>query len=388
MTKNTKNKFHFNDQHQLYLISQDILKNVDNIFAYFGISFKSDYKKYVGKCPIHGGDNESAFNLFHENETGKGGHWKCFSHGCEAHFIGSPIGLVRGLLSRKNHGWESPGDETTSFEEAVNWCISFLDIDIDILEIDYEAAEKLKFIRQVKNFHGANGKANAVDKSKPKRKAVRLSLQIPAQYYIDRGYSSEVLDEYDVGFCANPRKFMYARAVVPIYDNNYEYMIGCSGRSIWPFCPFCKNCHKEGGACPDANFPIRKWMHNKGFKGEEHLYNYWKAKNNILDTGIAVVVESPGNVWKLAEAGIRNAVGLFGSSMSDKQKIMLDTSGAMTLVLMGDNDAAGRKLNEDIKERCKHQYNIIIPKLDDADVGDMTVDKLKQLYSKHCPNSI
>ena len=45
MTKNTKNKFHFNDQHQLYLISQDILKNVDNIFAYFGISFKSDYKK-------------------------------------------------------------------------------------------------------------------------------------------------------------------------------------------------------------------------------------------------------------------------------------------------------------------------------------------------------
>jgi hypothetical protein len=44
------------------------------------------------------------------------------------------------------------------------------------------------------------------------------------------------LEDYDVGYCDNPAKPMYERAVVPIYDNEHKYIVGCTGRSIFEKC--------------------------------------------------------------------------------------------------------------------------------------------------------
>ncbi|NDC71851.1 MAG: hypothetical protein EBZ62_00150, partial [Sphingobacteriia bacterium] len=38
-----------------------------------------------------------------------------------------------------------------------------------------------------------------------------------------------------------------------------------------------------------------------------------------LKSHTAIIVESPGNVWRLEENGIHNSVALFGSSLSDRQ---------------------------------------------------------------------
>ena len=63
-----------------------------------------------------------------------------------------------------------------------------------------------------------------------------------------------------------------------------------------------------------------KWRHNKDFKTQEHLYNMWFAKEFIQSTRTAIIVESPGNVWRLEEAGIHNSVAIFGTNLSIKQK--------------------------------------------------------------------
>jgi DNA primase len=173
---------------------------------------------------------------------------------------------------------------------------------------------------------------------------------------------------------------MYNRVVVPIYDDNYEYMVGCSGRSIFEKCNICSCFHNQNHTCPnkDNQWVYSKWKHSKDFKSQNHLYNFWFAKKYIMESNVAIIVESPGNVWRLEENGIHNSVGIFGSSLSDRQKVILDSSGAMSLVVLTDNDEAGKKAAEQIKSKCENTYKIYIPKITATDVGEMTTEQINE----------
>ena len=103
---------------------------------------------------------------------------------------------------------------------------------------------------------------------KQKRKEIRSRIQIPAPYYINRGFLPETLDKFDVGFCSTPRKPMTGRVVVPVYNDAHEVMIGCVGRAVQP------------------NFEP-KWLNSKGFNSGASLYNYWHAKDHILESQVA-----------------------------------------------------------------------------------------------------
>lgn len=174
-------------------------------------------------------------------------------------------------------------------------------------------------------------------------------------------------------------KEMSDRAVVPVYDMDYKYMIGCTGRSIHEKCATCKSFHNIDDKCPNDNelWLMSKWRHSKDFKTQESLYNFWFAKEYIVKQQFAILVESPGNVWRLEESGIHNSVAVFGSSLSDRQKILLDISGALSLVLIMDNDEAGRKACETIKKKCHKIYNIFTINISGNDIGSMTVDQIK-----------
>jgi len=154
--------------------------------------------------------------------------------------------------------------------------------------------------------------------------------------------------------------------------------VGCTGRSLYEKCSSCKGFHKESHTCPDKDnvWKFSKWKHNADFKSQNHLYNFWFAKEHILKSGVAIIVESPGNVWRLEENGIHNSVAMFGSSLSDRQKILLDSSGAMSLIILTDNDEAGRKAAEQIKNKCQNTYRIFIPQISQSDVGEMTPDQI------------
>lgn len=367
-------KYRSIDQAKLKVLCDDLCDNIETLLDTFDIDYKVNSKMISMSCPIHGGDNESALNIYPEGDRYRG-NWKCRTHNCEQEFKSSIIGFVRGIISRQKYGWQESGDNTCSFNEALEYVQAFLNKDLSSIKISKSEKEKKNFTNIV---HYINAKAEQ-SVSKIVREQIIRSIQIPAQYYLDRNYSSEILTKYDVGLCNNPKKPMHNRVVVPIYDNNYEYMVGCSGRSIFEKCALCSSYHDHNSSCPsdEKKWLYSKWKHSADFKSQNYLYNFWFAKDHIYETGIAVIVESPGNVWRLEENGIHNSVGMFGSSLSDRQKILLDSSGAMTLILLTDNDEAGKKASEQIIKKCQNTYRIFTPKISKSDVAEMTPEEIK-----------
>lgn len=364
------------NQYQLKAICDKLCDNIEPLLAVLNIDhLRHNGKMICGECPIHSGDNKSAFNLYPEGDSYRG-NWKCRTHNCEKTFQASIIGFIRGVLSNQTLGWVKHGDETVSFQDTIKFIESFLGNNLSSIKISKKEIEKNNFAALIKHI----APPTVINESRISRHSVRQSLIIPSEYFVNRGFNRNILDKYDVGLCNKPEKEMYNRAVVPIYDIEYKFVVGCSGRSIFDKCNGCGCYHDPQDKCPNSEekWKFPKWKHNKDFKSQNHLYNMWNAKKHILDSGKVIIVESPGNVWKLEECGIHNSVGIFGSSMSDRQKILLDGSGAMTIILIMDNDEAGRKAAASIANKCKNTYNVSSITISKSDIGDMTIEEINK----------
>lgn len=364
-----------NDQAKLKIVADELCDDIESLLNYFELDYKIHHKMITMCCPIHGGDNPSAFNLYPEGEIYRG-NWKCRTHGCEKTFKGSIIGFIRGVISNQKYGWKNNGDKICSFKEAVDFAAGFINKDLSKIKISKSDQEKKQFTNVINclNDKPQNSKSYIT------RNQIIGSLNIPAQYYVDRNYTTEILTKYDIGLCSRQGKEMSDRVVVPIYDNDYNYMVGCSGRSIYEKCSTCTYYHNPANPCPTGDFAWKfsKWKHSADFKSQNYLYNFWFAKEHILKSATAIIVESPGNVWRLEENGIHNSVAIFGSSMSDRQKILLDSSGAMNLIILTDNDAAGQKAAQQIKEKCQNTYRVFVPTITKPDVGEMTAEEINK----------
>lgn len=375
MTKTTKKSLNSYNQQQLKLICDNLCDNIEELFDHFNLEYKGTGRMYTMACPIHGGDNQGALNFYHTGDNYRG-NWACRTHGCEKTFKSSVIGFIRGLISVDKYNW-SPGerDNLCPFGEAVQFGLDFLNKDLKDFKVSKTLQEKNRFSQIVEKI------TNKSDSDLPKieRKYAIAALEIPAQYYIDRGYSKDILNKYDIGLCNKQGKEMYGRVVAPIYSDDHRFVVGCTGRSIYHKCTKCSGYHEPEMTCPNSDdvWKFPKWKHNSGFKSQNHLYNFWFAKDHILKSGVAIIVESPGNVWKLEENNIHNSVAIFGCSLSDRQKIMLDSSGAMNLVILTDNDEAGKNAAIQIKHKCQKTYRIFMPEISKPDIAEMTNEEIK-----------
>lgn len=363
-------------QTQLKNICDLVCDDIEKLLDYLKIEdYRMTDKLVFCQCPIHNGDNGSALNLYYTGDVYRG-NWKCRSHGCEEIFKSSIIGFVRGVLSNHKYGWSKKGDQTVSFVEAVNFLLEFLNKDKEDLNCKSSGIDSFSSI--AKNFSKKKKQKQKTLKLNPSQ--VKSSLKIPAQYYIDRGYSEDILKKYDVGLCDKPEKPFYHRVVVPVYSADGKYVVGCTGRSIHDKCLKCSCHHHPYKPCPppDKRWIYSKWKHNHMFKSQDNLYNFWFAKPHIKKSKTIIIVESPGNVWRLEEAGINNSVCIFGSSMSNYQKLLIDSSGAMNMIVLTDNDEAGEKAFEQIKDKCKDIYRIYRPVFEADDIGEMSISEIQK----------
>lgn len=366
------------NQTDLQNISDLLCDNIESLLNYFDIhDYKMCDKMITMSCPIHGGDNKSAFNLYYTGDSYRG-NWKCRTHQCEEIFKSSIIGFIRGCLSHNEYGWRNNGDDMASFKDAVKLAKKISKYKSNGLSNAASSdRDKSVFIQTVNSV--TSSAIKHADSTCVAPSQVKKMLSIPSQYFIDRGFSSEILSRYDVGECYNNKKEMNNRAVVPVYDIDHKYLIGCSGRSVFDKCPVCSAYHDPLADCPneDKAWLYSKWRHSSNFKTQNTLYNIWYASKHIKHTSTAVLVESPGNVWRLEEAGIHTSLGLFGSNMADKQKMLLDISGAMNLVVIMDNDKAGNDGYEKIHNKCNRTYNLYKVNIEAGDIADMSVNDVK-----------
>ena len=364
------------DQHKLKIVCDQLCDRIDELMEFFDLEYVSGSKMITMSCPIHGGDNPSAINIYPEGDRYRG-NWKCRTHNCEKTFKASIIGFVRGIMSNRQKGWSKDGEDTVTFKEALDFALKFLNTDLKSIKINRVQKDKLNFANSVTKLTQTNKHNHS---NKVSRTNIVKSLDIPSSYYLNRGYSTNVLIKYDVGDCRKEGKEMSDRVVVPIYDNTHQYMIGCTGRSRFEKCGSCEKFHDNKNQCPEEKdaWKFSKWKHNFGFRAQDCLYNYWFAEKYIMQDNYAIIVESPGNVWKLEENGIHHSVAIFGTNLSDRQKVILDGSGAMSLILLLDNDEAGKKAAANIIQKCNRTYQIHVPTISKADIGDMSTQDIDE----------
>jgi DNA primase len=119
------------------------------------------------------------------------------------------------------------------------------------------------------------------------------------------------------------------------------------------------------------------------------MFNIHKAKR---EGGTIIVVESSFDAIRLWQAGYPNAVATLGGSISDTN-IQLLNKYASTVILMTDNDGAGRILGNTIANKLKNK-NMLWAKYDNntiyphsaKDVGDMTDEEIKQCIKNAIPH--
>lgn len=319
-----------------------------------------------GTCPVHNGDNPTAFNLFLSGDTMRG-NWICYTRRCQLNHDTprNVLGLIRGILKNKY--------PNITFYGVLIYCCKFLKIR------SVKELEKIEVKpRVVSDPHGIVNRKRKELKRIISRASVRKRLIIPAEQLVNKGLSREILDEYDVGFCPFDGMPMSNRIVVPIYDDKHEYMIGCVGRSIYEKCPKCEMHHKKG-PCPEKfHKNYAKWVNSPGFKATSCLYNYWAAKDFIQKSRTILLVEGQWDCLKLVQAGIKNVVGIFGDDVSDEQFIMMEKCGVFNIVPLLDNDKAGQIGKQKIIESCANLYNVIDLKYPKKDVGELNDEEIRE----------
>jgi 5S rRNA maturation endonuclease (ribonuclease M5) len=369
----------YNQQH-LKAISDAVCDRIEELLDVLHIDYKLYDKMATMSCPIHGGDNTGACNLYHIGDSYRG-NWKCRTHNCQDVFKSSIIGFIRGCLSHRKYNWQNNGDKTCSFNEAIQFIQQFLGNKIDINSlsvIDAKVKDKNDFVNTVRYITESSDK----DKLKISKDYLLSKISVPSEYFLGRGFSKAILSKYYVGDCYDDTKEMYNRAVVPIFDDNNEYIVGCTGRSLFEKCSKCKAHHDPRHHCPNEaeSWKYSKWKHSSGFKSGDNVYNIWAAKQHIkTHNNTVILVESPGNVWRLEEAGIHNAVAIFGTTFTDRQKMIVDCSGAMDIITIMDNDEAGHQAREKIYTKCKKTYNVTHIDIPANDIASMSIEEIKKL---------
>lgn len=362
------------NQQQLNVLSGKIMEKFDSLTQCLGISLDKGKNKYTGACPVHGGDKFNALNLYHSGDSYIG-NWKCRTNGCEKHFKSSIIGFVRGVLSHKKYNWTGPGDNQVSFKETLDYISSCLKEDYSNIEIDYELLEKNQFVKQVGIIQRKINKSP----SNLTREKVRANLIIPSEYFIKRGFTSAILDKYDVGLNNNSYDVDYDRITVPIYDDDHKFVIASTSRSVFEKCPDCGTWHSPKIKCPHNEYAWKfsKWKHTAGFPRDKHCYNFWYAQEYIKQSKVAIITESPGNVWRLEEAGIHTGLATYGATISDGQIDVINRTGALTLLVIMDNDDAGKRCAEEIKQCLSNTYKIEIYTPSKNDIAEMSIEEVR-----------
>lgn len=303
---------------------------IEAILNKFGLKYRKGFNSVMGCCPVHCGDNLSAFSYNFDKRI-----WTCFTRSCQREWGNDVLGLVAGILQGTK-------------DEAKSWLIE------NIEELDYIPEIKIE---------------KRIDKIYPEYIVKKL---FKTDFYVKRGFSQETVDSFEHGKAE--AHTMRNRIVFPIRDEN-GLIRGFSGR--WAGKEELKDGKKV--CVTNTGVKVPKWKHTS-FNKTDYLYRFNVVKPFIKDE--VIVVESIGNVMRFWDAGFNNCVAIMGSSISFKQ-VQLILSSSKGVVLAFDNDKAGLKA-------LKKAHNLFDPYLnvkellapEGVDWADLNNAIVKELYGK------
>lgn len=329
----------------------DILNSLEEILKHFNIEYVKSDSYIQMPCPIHNGTNRTGCVVYLNS-----GVFSCYTNHCHTHYSPNVVGFIRGILSTQT-GREVSTDEAVKF---------FLKNFYTNAPVTKETLEKRQFCDLVTDL--------TVTHKTEKLFNINISgTQEPSEYLIARGFPPELLMKYNI-FTAKKSVFE-GRTVVPI---RHEYMkdkySGFVARTPFDKCNLCNRYHANG-PCGERQ---AKWLNNKEFKRQNHLYNFFESKEKITENGVILVTEGPLDCLRLVQHGVDCSVGIFGSSLSDQQSFIIEGASPRTILIGTDNDDAGNLAATQIYERFKRAYKCVRLKFPRKDLGELTKEEVEE----------
>lgn len=277
---------------------------------------RKDGQDIRSTCPIHGGDNDTAFVWYTDNW-----YWKCWKED-----IGGDI-----------FNFIEYYYDLNDFNEIVNKTAEELNLDISKMEIKERTLDYEKDLRQWLSY--------SIKKQSNKEYNYRVlgSLFRLNSY---RHFTKETLQHFDCFYAKEMNRVGF------LIKDEENKTIGASLRR-----------------CDDEDNP--KWLHRpKGLSTGSILYNL----NYVVSKGYRKVylVEGIIDVASLYQIGIDNVVACFGARLTTEQ-FDLCIKHFDEIVLAYDNDEAGHKAIKNTIDKYKYFINISYLDIKNyKDVGEIT----------------
>jgi 5S rRNA maturation endonuclease (ribonuclease M5) len=328
-----------NDKKQLDLnkVRDIIFRNIDILINHFGIDYHQDGDNIFMCCPIHeGSDNPHGLSISISRKQ-----WRCWTRGCHEHNGTDIFSFIRGIMEKEG---------SVSFSSVLSLVCKIYNINSNNCALEQEVHCESELRKMVNIFNQKIEEDQYCNFDKIKTSGV-------SKYFEARGFSSRTLKHFGIADCNDKASKMYQRSIVPVHSLEAEH-IGFIARST-------------------KDYILPKYIYSEGFKKSQHLYNHHRAINSGLSKSCLFIVEGQGDVWRLYEAGVENCVGLFGRDISRHQQSKLIRSGVTTLVILTDNDQAGRESKVNIKRSLGRMFDLRFPKMTKKDIGDMSTEQIK-----------
>lgn len=316
------------------------------VFKKLGMEYEKFSDNIYSTCPIHeGSDNPRAFSF-----SPSKGIWKCWTRDCQSQYNNDIFGLISGALSAQS-------GSNVEFGDTIRWIAKEFNIKQTYSQSPVHSEDEDEFsilTRQLKQ-QTTNIQDKGID--------FEYTSNVPSEYFHGRGFNKSTLKYFGIGDCREAGS-MKERAIIPIHNDDGSLVVGLIGRSI-----------KEYRQPKFLFYP-------SGFTKRYYLYNYHRAAKRAKETSCMYILEGQGDVWKMHEAGVKNAVSIFGKTISKEQALKLQKLPITHLIILTDNDQAGREARVDIQRDFSRMYKLTFPRLADKDIGDMRVQKIKDTILK------
>lgn len=325
----------------LAAVRKIIFKNIEPLLESLDIKYEQVGPNYFSTCPVHeGSDNNHALSISTEMMM-----WRCWTRGCHESHGKDIFNFVKAVLAART-------TKEVTFSDALKHICKVYKISSSNLQLEKSPEETTNELSEiVKIFNG--------EKQKSETKSIsKIETLDGSPYFESRGFKSDTLKFFDVADSVAAGA-MKNRAVIPVHDRSGE-LIAYIGRSI-------------------KSYVSPKFIFTKGFKKTDYLYNYHRAIESICRTSCVFIAEGQGDVWRLYEAGVRNCVSVFGREISEVQKAMLLNMNITKMVVLTDNDQSGRESKFKIQREFSRMLSLKFPILNKKDIGEMTVDQVKEL---------
>jgi 5S rRNA maturation endonuclease (ribonuclease M5) len=335
-------------------LKDELMANLDGraLCAELGVQIcQDDGTELRAPCPIHGGDNPTAFAInLRSAEGGQGFHWKCYTQCGGAH--GDAVDLVMALMD-------------VDFPAALRWLMDFCGVDDD--GVFHKRASGGALAKCAEALWGERARKEVIPTEYLCEEFVARCKSRRNSYFNERGFPDWVLDLFEVGSCHSmDTPWMHDefpnRAVIPIRSGDGS-LVGISGRMV-----------------ADEDAP-GKYRQGKGSDRGGNLYGLHLARPHIAESGWVLVVEGFCDLWKCWMAGIENIVAIMGSGMTMEQ-MELVVGLSSTVVLALDPDKAGRKGSDKAVAAMFGRVDLLrLPFADSRDIGSMEPEEIHKLLN-------